>query len=556
MLNGKFTNSNPKVKDTMFHPISLRKTLFIVALALFAQAVSAQPAFEQGNPPVPENLLQSPRRAVHTFLHWQQEGHRRPDLVIRTLKLSDEPREQKVELARKLRMVLDSRGLLVEYDEVPGNPDYADSLSGQHQYILFDALPEVYLVREEGEWVFSQATIQQIPDLYGDTFSFMVEAVVDNLPDALRGEWMGLQIWQYLALFLWLLTGLLLRKLFEYFFENFGRRLVRRSTTQWDDKLLHETEKPVSFLFMMLFYWATFTNLMLSVTVNYYLALVLEVAVSASFVWLFYNLANVLSEYLMNLTSRTDSKLDDQLVPLLRKSLKVFVLVIGVIFILQNHGINVASLLAGLGLGGLAIALAARDTLANFFGSLTIFMDRPFQVGDWIVTDSVEGTVEEVGFRSTRVRTFHNSLVSVPNSKLADSAIDNMGLRNFRRLRTVLNLTYDTTAEQMEAFTQGIRELVRANDYIWQDFFEVHFNAYGPHSLDVLVYIFFDVPDWSTELRERHRFLLDIKELAEDVGVEFAFPTRTLHVDSLPPESALPSPEKTGQGDASTPPES
>ncbi|MDZ7772257.1 MAG: mechanosensitive ion channel family protein [Balneolaceae bacterium] len=510
--------------------------------------MAAQPVISQGETALPENLLQSPRRAVHTFLHWQQEGHRRPDLVIQTFKLSDKPRDKKVERARQLRRVLDARGLLVDYDQVPGDPAWTDSLSGQHQYILFDALPEVYLVRHEGEWLFSQATIEQIPEIYGDTFSFMVEAVVDNLPDALRGEWMGLQVWQYLAIFLWLLTGFVLRKVFEYFFENYGRGLVSSSTTQWDDRLLHETEKPVSFLFMMGFYWATFTNLMLSVTVNYYLALALEVAFSASFVWLFYNLSNVFSEYLMKMTSRTESKLDDQLVPLLRKTLKVFVLVIGIIFILQNHGINVASLLAGLGLGGLAIALAARETLANFFGSITIFTDKPFQVGDWIVTDKVEGTVEEVGFRSTRIRTFYNSLVSVPNSKLADSAIDNMGLREYRRLRTVLNLTYDTTADQMEAFTEGIRELVRGNEHIRQDFFEVHFSEYGPHSLDVMVYIFFDVPDWSTELRERHRFLLNIKALAEDVGVEFAFPTRTLHMESLPPESGLPSPETSSPG--------
>jgi MscS family membrane protein len=205
----------------------------------------------------------------------------------------------------------------------------------------------------------------------------------------------------------------------------------------------------------------------------------------------------------------------------------------GVIAILQNNGYNVASLIAGLGIGGLAVALAARETLANFFGSITIFMDRPFKIGDWIKVGNVEGTVEEVGFRSTRVRTFYNSLVSVPNSNLANTDIDNLGLRKYRRLKTVLNLTYSTTPEQMEAFVEGIKALVKANDHFRQDVYEVHFNSFGAHSLDVLVYVFLEVPDWSTELQQRHNFLLEVLKLAKEVGVEFAFPTQTLHMDSF-----------------------
>lgn len=523
-------------KYIMFSNTRIRNILLIVAFIMPAAVMLPLSATAMQAADSPENPLHSPRRALHTFLHWQQEGHERPDLFIQPFKLAEADREKKIELARKLRRVLDSRGLLVQYESVPGNPAYTDSLSGMHQYILFSSLPEIYLERREGEWVFSRSSIRSIPEIYGETFSFMVEMVVDRLPESLRGEWLGLQVWQYGAIFLWLLAGFVLRKLFEFAFHNFGRRMAGKSRTEWDDKLLQEMEHPLGFLFMAAFYWATFTNLMLSVTVNFYLSTFLEIAVAASFVWLFYNLSNVFSEYLMRLTSRTDSQLDDQLVPLLRKSIKVFVVVIGVIFILQNHGINVASLLAGLGLGGLAIALAARETLANFFGSLTIFLDKPFQVGDWIRTSNVEGTVEEVGFRSTRIRTFYNSLVSVPNSKLADAEIDNLGMRKYRRLKMTLNLTYATTTEQMERFTEGIRELARSNDKIWQDFFEVQFNEYGAHSLDVLVYLFFDVPTWSEELHERHKFLLEIKRLAEEIGVEFAFPTRTLHLESMPGE--------------------
>lgn len=251
------------------------------------------------------------------------------------------------------------------------------------------------------------------------------------------------------------------------------------------------------------------------------------------FVWLFYNLADVFAKYMTVITSRTENTLDDQLVPLIRKTLRFFIVVMGVILILQNNGYNVASLIAGLGIGGLAVALAAKDTLANFFGSVTIFVDKPFRIGDWIKVGNVEGTVEEVGFRTTRVRTFYNSLISVPNSNIATTDIDNLGMRKYRRFRTMLNLTYSTTPLQMEAFVEGIKAIVKANSHFRQDYFEVHFNNMGAHSLDVLVYVFFDVPDWSTELQQRHNFLLEILRLADEVGVEFAFPTQTLHVDSV-----------------------
>mgnify|MGYP000020511195 FL=1 len=479
------------------------------------------------------NSLTTPQKAVHTFLHWQQTGH--TDLVkaASTMKIHDGSLDERIELATELKNVLDARGLLVEYDAIPNTKDFVDSLSGLQQYILFDELPEVYLIKKNNEWIFSEATINQIPLLYREAFSSLVEAVIGELPDSLKQDWFGIQLWQYIAVFIWLLFGLILRKIFEFILDNYIHRLAKKTKFTWDDDLIDGIDKPSGFIFMMFFWLATFTNLQLSVTVNHYLSLVLEIAVSVGFIWLFYNLSDVFSKYLGVLTSKTETKLDDQLVPLIRKTLRFFVLVMGAILILQNNGYNVASLIAGLGIGGLAVALAARDTLANFFGSVTIFVDKPFRIGDWIKVAGVEGTVEEVGFRSTRIRTFYNSLVSVPNSNISNNEVDNLGLREYRRLRTTLNLTYSTTPEQMEAFVEGIKAIVKSNSHFRQDFYEVHFNAFGAHSLDVMIYVFFKVPDWSTELQQKHNFFLEILKLAQEVGVEFAFPTQTLHVDSF-----------------------
>lgn len=509
--------------------MSLKRFIASVFISLLFLLSGSALAFQNAQ----SELLSTPKKSLHTFLHWQQTGHMDLSKAALTMKLLEGSEEERIELASELKKVLDAKGLLVEYDGVPNNKNYVDSLSGLQQYILFDELPEVYLTKTNNEWVFSKATIEQVPQLYRDTFSSLVQAVVGELPESLKQDWFGIQIWQYIAVFCWLLLGLIFRKVFEFILENYIHKLAKKTTFTWDDDLINGIDKPSGFIFMMFFWLATFTNLQLSVTVNHYLSLILEIAVSVGFIWLFYNLSDVFSKYLGVLTSKTETKLDDQLVPLIRKTLRFFVLVMGIILILQNNGYNVASLIAGLGIGGLAVALAARDTLANFFGSVTIFVDKPFRIGDWIKVAGVEGTVEEVGFRSTRIRTFYNSLVSVPNSNISNNEVDNLGLREYRRLLTTLNLTYSTSPEQMEAFVEGIKAIVKSNSHFRQDFYEVHFNAFGAHSLDVMVYVFFKVPDWSTELQQKHNFFLEVLKLAKEVGVEFAFPTQTLHVDSF-----------------------
>lgn len=514
--------------------IYIRKVaLFVIVTSVLVSSAAAQQT-EPVTADSTQQLLSNPRRALHTFLYYQQESSE--NLTLAALPLASGMKlteEERIDRAQNLKRILDSRGLYVEFEEVPSNPNYTDSLSGRNRYTPFSELPNVYLVKEDSLWLFSQTTVDAIPEIYSNTFSPFVDVIIDELPDSMQNEILGLKAWQYIAIFVWLLVGIVLRKIFEFFFQNYARKLVGRTTTHWDDLLIEESEKPISFLFMIGFFWATFTNLMLSVNTNYYLSTLLDVAFLGSLVWFFYNLSNVFTQYLDDLTAKTESKLDDQLVPLIRKTLKVFVVVIGIIFILQNNGINVTSLLAGLGLGGLAIALAAKDTLANFFGSLTIFTDQPFQVGDLIKTSNAEGVVEEVGFRSTRLRTLYDSAVSVPNSILANTEIDNLGLRRRRRLNTTLNLTYDTSPQQMEAFVEGIKAIIKSTDEINQTNYEVHFNGYGAHSLDVLVYLFFEVQDWSKQLQLQHDFLLQIMRLAEEVGVEFAYPTQTLHIDSF-----------------------
>jgi MscS family membrane protein len=242
---------------------------------------------------------------------------------------------------------------------------------------------------------------------------------------------------------------------------------------------------------------------------------------------------DVLALWMDAKADKTDTKLDDQLVPLNTKTLKVFVAVLGGIFVLQKLNVDVGSLLAGVGLGGLAFALAAKDTIANFFGSVMIFIDKPFQIGDWIVIGGVEGTVEEVGFRTTRVRTFYNSLVTVPNASITTNNVDNYGLREYRRYNTTLGLSYDTPVPKVQAFCEGVRALITGMPGMRKDYFLVEFHSFGDSTLNIMLYCFMICDDWNEELRIRTHLNLEIMRVAQELGVSFAFPTQTLHVDTL-----------------------
>ena len=174
-------------------------------------------------------------------------------------------------------------------------------------------------------------------------------------------------------------------------------------------------------------------------------------------------------------------------------------------------------------------------------------LDRPFEIGDWIVTGGVEGSVESVGIRSTRVRTFYNSLITVPNSQLISAVVDNMGARRYRRYKTMIGVAYDTPPEKIDAFCAGIRELIRRHPYTRKDYYHVYFNEFADASLNVLLYCFHEAPDWGTELRERHRLFNDILRLARQLGVEFAFPTQTVHLHQAPAAPAGPAPAAGGE---------
>ena len=310
--------------------------------------------------------------------------------------------------------------------------------------------------------------------------------------------------------------------------------LIKRGHVTIANKYVAPVAKPMSILIIFPILLLLTPVIQLPFKINSYIMLSLKALWPVFLTIVVYRLVDLLGMYMMKMAERTESTLDDQLVPMVRKAMKIFVIIVGVLAILINLNINIVPLLTGLSIGGLAFALAAQDTLKNFFGSVMIFLDKPFQIGDWITSGSIDGTVEEVGFRATRIRTFRNSLTYVPNGQIADSTVDNHGKRNYRRFYTQIAINYDTPADAINIFVDGLREIVEKHPHTLKDNYHVYLNDMADSSLNVMFYIFFEVPTWGEELRCRHEVLIEIIKMAESLGVQFAFPTRTLHMETFP----------------------
>jgi MscS family membrane protein len=219
------------------------------------------------------------------------------------------------------------------------------------------------------------------------------------------------------------------------------------------------------------------------------------------------------------------------LFPLAIRSGKVAIIIMAVVGVLSLWGYPVASLLAGLGIGGLALALAAQKTVENLFGSFSIGLDQPFREGDFVKVEDFVGTVEAIGLRSTRIRTLDRTLVTIPNGKLADMRLESFAVRDRMRLACVVGLVYGTTAGQMRQVLEGLERVLRAHPKIWPDAVVVRFKEFGASSLDIEIMAWFQTPDWGEFQLIRQEVLLSFMDVVESAGTSFAFPTRTVHLE-------------------------
>jgi len=354
------------------------------------------------------------------------------------------------------------------------------------------------------------------------------------VPSWAREEILGVSLWQFVAAFVLLLTGLAAKKVSDHVFAKVVTRLVRKTRFRIDDLAADAASRPFGYLLLLAGLGGAFGVLTLPTEPNVR-GLVfgtLKVLLAADIMWFLFRLVDTAVEYLARLAERTESTLDDQLVPVIRKALKATIGVIFFVWIVQLLGYSVSSLIAGLGIGGLAVALALQDTLGNFFGSVFIFLDRPFCVGDWIKVGEVEGIVEQVGFRTTRVRTWPATLVSIPNKTVASATIDNWSRMPKRRVVQTVGVTYKTNADQMEDVVETIRQILMKDEGVDQEFIVVRFTEFGESSLNILVYYFTKAVTFADHLVTKERINLAIMRCLKKRGLSIAFPTRTVCLES------------------------
>lgn len=352
-----------------------------------------------------------------------------------------------------------------------------------------------------------------------------------RFPVWMSKTFMGVAIWQFVTAFLFILISFAAKKISDYIIETKLIKLTRKTKIEFDDLIVKAFSRPFGFSLMLAGVAAAIAVLPVPAGAGKFVFALIKISAVAIFLWFLFRLVDVAVIYLSKLTERTESKLDDQLVPLISKSLKVTIGVICFLWLFQLLGYNVSSLLAGLGVGGLAVALALQDTLSNFFGSIFIFLDRPFMVGDWIKIGDVEGIVEDIGFRSTRIRTWLKTLVSIPNKNVANATIDNWSKMPRRRVLQTVGLTYETTAEQMEKAVSEIKKIIENDPGVDKEFIVVKFSEFGDSSLNITVIYFTMDTTLAGHLETKERINLAIMRKLSELGLSIAFPTMSVYLE-------------------------
>ena len=339
-----------------------------------------------------------------------------------------------------------------------------------------------------------------------------------------------------------ILVGLIFQRLLSKLLTLFVFKFLQKySKGVGYDKLLVLLKKPMGIFIILVSIYFAFDRLsfppewnLVSID-NFGLRLILyrsfQILLISTVTWILLRVIDFFGLVLMYRASLTESKTDDQLVPFLKESIKVILVILSIFFTFGAvFKLNVASLIAGLGIGGLAIALAAKESLENLLGSFTIFLDKPFVIGDLIQVGDVMGHVEKIGFRSTRIRTMEKSYVTLPNKKLVDGELDNLSLRTQRRAMFNIGLTYETSSEQLKSIVSEMQNYIDAHSHTLNGETRVRFHDINSNSINIMVVYFVDTMEYDVYLNVREEINYKIIEIVAKNGSSFAYPTQTVYV--------------------------
>ncbi len=354
----------------------------------------------------------------------------------------------------------------------------------------------------------------------------------ETFPSWLKIKILNVELWHIILSFFFILFGFILKKINNTIFKHYEFDASDKSVYAFGKTIVSAVGKPLGYFWLLMGVALAISILPLPTEPNIkkFVFNILKVGFSSIFIWFSFRLIDILALHFASYAKYTDSKLDDQLVPLLRKTLKTVVTIIIFLWMMQLMGYKVSALLAGLGIGGLAVALALQDTLSNLFASIIILLDQPFRVGDRIVVENTDGVVEEIGLRSTRIRTLSKTLVSIPNKIVAGTTIDNIDKMPKRKVSQVIGITYETTASQMEQVLVELKKIISDDKGIDKDFFVVRFTEFGDSSLNIEIIYFTVTVDYDAHLAVKERINLAIMRKIEELSLSIAFPSSTVYI--------------------------
>ncbi len=350
-----------------------------------------------------------------------------------------------------------------------------------------------------------------------------------RLMDILNYKILSLPLYKIIIAITVFFLFLFFRKLFTLFILKFLRVLVRKTKTDLDDKFLKAIKEPLKFLFVIagLYFFFYFLEVDSLVIIH-----VLKGLLIVDIFWALYNIITQFEENVYKILGKF-GKASRELASFLIKITKILIISIGIIALLQDWGINVTGFIASLGLGGLAFALAAKDTAANIFGGIAILTDNIFKIGEWVKIGSAEGIVEDIGIRTTKIRAFDKRLIIVPNASIANSNVENFSRRDKRRIMMRIGLVYDTPIDTIKKIVNDIRQMLLNHPDIAKDeSLLIYFDEFEDSSLSIFCYFFTNTAVWSEYLRIREDINLKIKEIVEKNGSAFAFPSNSIYFET------------------------
>ncbi|MFH1586891.1 MAG: mechanosensitive ion channel family protein [Candidatus Diapherotrites archaeon] len=352
---------------------------------------------------------------------------------------------------------------------------------------------------------------------------------IPGLEGFISGVYFGSSIEQYALFFITLIAFVIAGKIIYFFIKKLGSKLAKRTKSEFDDMLLEVTEGPF-IIFSMVVGMMIGTNF-LTITdegIRSFIFDVIGTILILDIAWYLIKLVDgIINHFVIPAISKTKSRLDDQIVPIVSKLSKAAIVAISFIVILSNFGYDVTAMIAGLGIGGLALAFAAQETIADMFGGISIFTSKPFIVGDIVEVSGVTGTVEQVGLRFTRIRDFDGRLNTMPNSKVARDVIKNISSESARRVTMNLGVTYDTDPKKIEQAVKIVREVVNKHPDC-KDEPRTVFNDFKDFSLNLWVTYY--ITDDERKFYVMHEINSEIKKKFDGAKINFAFPTQTIHV--------------------------